>query len=323
MNRSVFIGCGGYLPSNIVTNEDLSKVVDTSHDWIVSRTGILSRHIAAEGELTSDLGAQAANQALEKAGISPEEVDLIVVATATPDDTFPSTATSVQRKIGAINAFAFDVSAVCSGYLLALSVADNAVRLGSAKTALVIGAETFSRILDMEDRRTCVLFGDGAAAVVLRAEKGAPCIEERGVIDIKLHSDGRHRDILHTDGGASSTKTAGHIRMEGREVFRHAVEKLTASAQEALKKHNLTSEDLDWMIPHQANIRIIDAVAKKLSLPEEKVIFTVDHHANTSAASIPLAINEAVELGKLKSGDLVLHEAIGGGLVWGSALVRW
>ncbi|MCP4923569.1 MAG: ketoacyl-ACP synthase III [bacterium] len=323
MNRSVFVGCGAYLPSKIVTNEDLSKVVDTSHDWIVSRTGISSRHIAAEGELTSDLGAQAAKQALETAEVSPEGVDLIVVATATPDDTFPSTATSIQRKIGAINAFAFDVSAVCSGYLLALSVANNAVRLGSAKTALVIGAETFSRILDMKDRQSCVLFGDGAGAVILRAEKGNPSLQERGIIDIKMHSDGRYRDILYTDGGASSTKTTGYIRMEGREVFRHAVEKLTASAEDTLQRHNLTSEDIDWMIPHQANIRIIDAVAKKLSLPKEKVITTVDHHANTSAASIPLALNEAVQSGKLKAGDLVLHEAIGGGLTWGSALVRW
>ena len=323
MNRSIFIGSGKYLPTKIITNKEISKIIDTSHQWILSRTGITSRHIADEGELTSDLGAKAAKKALKNANISSRKIDLIILATATPDDTFPSTATSIQRKINATNALAFDVSAVCSGYLLALFIADNAIKIGAANIALVIGAETFSRILDMQDRKTCVLFGDGAGAVILRKEKGYPEIKKRGIIFIKLYSDGRYRNILYAAGGASCSKTTKYIRMKGNDVFRHAVEKMTLSAQNTLKKYRLTSRNINWIIPHQANIRIIKSVAKKLMIPNNKIISTIKHHANTSAASIPLAVNEAIEQGKLKSKDLILHEAIGSGLVWGSALIRW
>jgi 3-oxoacyl-[acyl-carrier-protein] synthase-3 len=323
MKRSVVVGCGSYLPENIVTNYDLAKQVNTSHEWIVERTGVHSRRFASEGELTSDLASKAGKEALKLADLKPGDIDLVIVGTVTSDDTFPSTATRVQAKLGIKECLAFDVAAACSGFLLALSTADNYLRLGQATTALVIGAETFSRIIDMKDRQTCVLFGDGAGALILRAEDGPHNCESRGILGTYLHSDGQYRDLLHTNGGPSSTSTSGYICMEGREVFRHAVEKLTHSAKNTLKAHSLNVSDINWFVPHQANIRIIDAVAKKLSVPSEKVISTVRHHANTSAASIPLALCEAVSDGRIKSGDLILHEAIGGGFVWGSSLVRW
>lgn len=318
--RSQIIGCGSYLPDQVVSNDDLAKSVDTSHEWIVERTGIERRHFARDGQLTSDLATAAAKQALENAGVKPSEIDLIIVATATPDDTFPSTATTVQAKLDCHQGFAFDVAAVCSGYLVALSIANNYLQTGQAKTALVIGAETLSRILDMEDRRTCVLFGDGAGAVVLRAQETS---EDQGVLGVYLQSDGKYRNLLYTSGGPSSSGSAGFIRMEGREVFRHAISKLAESAVETLKKHQFELKDVDWFIPHQANLRIINGIAQKLNFPLEKVITTVNHHANTSAASIPLALTQAINDGRVKRGDLILHEAIGGGMIWGSALVRY
>ncbi len=312
--RSQIIGVGSYLPERKISNHELSQTVDTTHEWIVERTGIEFRHFASHDQKASDLATAAAQEALHNAGIKPSEIDLIVVATSTPDDnTFPSTAVSVQAKLGCNNAFAFDVSAVCSGYLVALSTADNYLRTGQAKTALVIGAEKLSGILDMEDRRTCVLFGDGAGAVILRAEETD---DERGVLGVYMHSDGQFRDILHLNDKCV-------ISMEGKEVFRHAVNKLTESALAILAKHQITCEDIDWFIPHQANVRIINAIAQKLNLPQEKIIVTVDQHANTSAASIPLALTHAIKTGRVKRGDLILHEAIGAGLVWGSALVRY
>lgn len=318
LKQSVIVGVGHYLPQNVVTNDDLSQVVDTSDEWIFSRTGIRQRHFAAEGELTSDLGTAAANEALKAASLIPADVDLIVVATATPDDTFPATATTIQKKLGCPPCLAFDVAAACSGYLLALQTADNALRVGQAKTALVIGAETFSRILDMNDRRTCVLFGDGAGAVVLQAQDAT----DRGVKNIIMKSDGQYRDILHTSGGIASTKEAGVIQMNGKEVFRHAVTKMSDACEEVLQKSGLTQDEVDWLIPHQANIRIIEGVGKRFSIPADRVIATVDKHANTSAASIPLALYEGLLSGKLKQGDLILHSAIGSGLVWGAGLVR-
>lgn len=319
--RSQIIGVGAYLPERKISNHELSETVDTTHEWIVERTGIEFRHFAGNDQKTSDLATAAAREALENAGLKPTDVDLIVVATSTPDDnTFPSTAVSVQAKLGCKSAFAFDVSAVCSGYLVALSTADNYIRTGQAKTALVIGAEKLSEILDMEDRRTCVLFGDGAGAVVLRAEETA---EEKGILGIYLHSDGTLRDILHLTDKHSTDQKPCVISMEGKEVFRHAVNKLTDSAQAILEKHKITCEDIDWFIPHQANVRIINAIAQKLNLPQEKIIVTVDQHANTSAASIPMALTHAIKSGRVKRGDLILHEAIGSGLVWGSALVRY
>jgi 3-oxoacyl-[acyl-carrier-protein] synthase-3 len=319
--RSQIIGCGAYLPERKISNQDLTQMVDTSDEWIVERTGIKFRHFAHKEQKTSDLATAAAKDALQKAGVLPEEIDLIIVATATPDDnSFPSTAVTVQAKLGCSNAFAFDVAAVCSGYLVALSTADNYIRTGQAQKALVIGAEKLSDILDMDDRRTCVLFGDGAGAVVLQAEETE---DERGILGIYMHSDGNHRDILYLTDDSCSTQKAGVISMEGREVFRHAVSKLTESAHAILKRHNITCEDIDWFIPHQANVRIINAVAQKLNMPHEKIIITVDQHANTSAASIPLALNHAINNGYVKRGDLILHEAIGSGLVWGSALIRY
>lgn len=314
------MGCGHYLPRQIVSNADLSKRVDTSDEWIVQRTGIKSRHIAADGELTSDLALNAARMALTNAGITAETVDLIIVATTTPDNTFPATAARVQAKLGMTGGFAFDVQAVCSGFVYALAVADNFIKTGQVKTALVIGAETLSRILDWTDRTTCVLFGDGAGAVVLQAMDGNG---DRGIISTHLHSDGRNYDALYTDGGASSTKTLGHIRMDGKEVFRHAVQKLADVVDETLLANDLKPEDIDWFVPHQANLRIIDGTAKKLGLPKERVVITVDSHANTSAASIPLALSVASADGRLKKGQLVLLDAMGGGFTWGAALVRW
>ena len=323
LTRSYIAGCGSYLPSRIVTNAELATRVDTSDEWIVERTGIRQRHVAAEGEKTSDLAIAAARQALDKAGVTGEGIDLIVLATASPDNTFPATAVKVQAALGAHKAVAFDVQAVCSGFIYGLAIADNAIRLGQAKTALVIGAETFSRLLDWEDRTTCVLFGDGAGAVVLKAGEGQGTNQDRGILSTHLHSDGRQHDMLYADGGPSSTGTVGKVRMQGKEVVRHAVVNMAAVLEEALVANKLTSGDIDWLVPHQANLRILDATAKKLGLPTEKVVITVDRHANTSAASIPLALAEAANDGRIKPGQLVMLEAMGSGFTWASAAVRW
>lgn len=320
--RSVIVGTGSYLPERVLTNAELAKQVDTSDEWIIERTGIRQRHVAAEGEKTSDLAFRAAERALAAAGLDGKDVDLIVLATATPDLTFPATATAVQEKLGCYGVPAFDVQAVCSGFVYAMTVADNFVKAGQAKTALVIGAETFSRILDWEDRGTCVLFGDGAGAVVLRAESGEGTAEDRGVLTTHLHADGRHRELLYVDGGPSATQSTGCLRMHGKEVFRHAVVNLAAVVQEALQATGLQASDIDWLVPHQANRRIIDGTARKLGMGTEKVVITVDRHANTSAASIPLALAEAVSDGRIQKGQLVLLEAMGGGFTWGSVLVR-
>lgn len=320
--RSQIAGCGAYLPERVVTNDEMARMVDTSDEWIVERTGIRKRHIAADGECTSDLATAAARQALASAGMDASEIDLIVLATATPDYTFPATATKVQANLGISHGAAFDLQAVCSGFVYALAVADNFLRLGQARNALVIGAETFSRILDWEDRTTCVLFGDGAGAVVLRAVQCEGTIADRGILSTHLHSDGRHGEMLYVDGGPSKTRTTGHLRMEGREVFRHAVVNLAAVVREALDANGLTAADVDWLVPHQANRRIIDGTARKLGMGTEKIVVTVDRHANTSAASIPLALAEAVGDGRIKPGHLVLLEAMGGGFTWGSSLIR-
>ena len=316
--RSVVAGVGSALPARRVDNEELAAQVDTSDQWIVERTGIRSRYIAGEGETTASLATEAARRALEHAGIDPAEIDLIVLATATPDQTFPSSATRVQAALGIPDCIAFDVHAVCTGFLYAVSVADSMLKSGSARTALVIGAETFSRILDWEDRTTCVLFGDGAGALVLRAEEG-----DSGILATKLHADGRHNDLLFVDGGPSTTGTVGKLRMKGREVFRHAVVNLAEVLGEVLGAAGLSPDDVDWVVPHQANARILDATAKKLGLPPEKVIVTVDRHANTSAASVPLAFDVAVKDGRIKRGDLVVLEAMGGGFTWGAAALRY
>ncbi len=323
LSHSRVLGCGSYLPERIVTNEELARRVDTSDAWIVERTGIKQRHIAADDQRTSDLAIYAAREALAHAGVAPAEVDLIVLATTTPDQTFPATATRVQAALGLEHGAAYDIQAVCAGFIFALAAADNALRLGQAKTALVIGAEIFTRILDWKDRNTCVLFGDGAGAVVLRAFPGPAGTRERGVISTHLHSDGRLQDLLYVDGGPSSTGTVGHVRMHGREVFRHAVVKLAEVVGEALAANGLTAADIDWLVPHQANLRIIDGTAKKLGLSGDKIIKTVERHANTSAASVPLALAEAVADGRIKPGQLLLIEAIGGGLAWGAGLIRW
>ena len=320
--RSRIIGTGSYLPARIVTNDELAQRVDTSDEWIQQRSGIRQRHVAAEGETTADLAEAAARQALEAAGVAASELDLIILATTTPDDTFPSTATKVQARLGMVRGAAFDVQAVCSGFVYALAVADNFIKAGQAKTILVIGAETFTRILEWEDRTTCVLFGDGAGAVVLRAEVGTGSVDDHGILSTHLHSDGRERDILYVDGGPSSTRTVGHVRMLGKEVFRHAVTNLAAVVTEALEANGLTPAAIDWLVPHQANRRILDATAKKLALPVDRVVVTLDRHANTSAASVPLALDEAVRDGRIKPGHLILVEAMGGGLTWGSALIR-
>lgn len=322
--RSQIIGCGSYLPERIVTNGALAKTVDTSDRWIVERTGIKQRHIAADGEFTSDLSLKAARNALEHAGLRAEEIDLIVLATTTPDETFPSTATKVQALLGMTGGAAFDIQAVCSGFIYALSIADNFIKAGQAKTVLVIGAETFSRILDWKDRSTCVLFGDGAGAVVVRAA----AVKEnetkaRGILSTHLHSDGRYGGLLHTDGGPSTTQTVGKVRMAGKEVFRHAVVNLAAVVRETLEANDLDISDIDWLVPHQANRRILDGTAKKLGIKPERVVITLDRHANTSAASIPLALDVAVKDGRILPGHLIVMEAMGGGMTWGSALVRW
>jgi len=320
--RSQVAGCGAYLPERVVTNQELASRLDTSDEWIRQRTGIGERRVAAPGELTSDLAVRAADRALSSAGMSGSDLDLLVLATATPDHTFPATAAKVQARLGMRRGAAFDVQAVCAGFIFALSVADNAVRLGQARTALVVGAETFSRILDWEDRSTCVLFGDGAGAVVLRAIPAAAS-DGRFILSNHLHSDGRQYDILYVDGGPSSTRGTGFLRMEGREVFRQAVHRLSAVVDEALAANGLTAADVDWLVPHQANSRIIDGMGRKLGLPEDKIVVTIERHANTSAASIPLALETAVADGRIKPGHLVLMEALGGGLSWGASLVRW
>jgi len=321
--RAVPVGIGSYLPSRIVTNDELAATLDTTHDWIVERTGIHRRHIAADGELTSDLAVRAAERALEMAGMGIDEIDLIVVATTTPDQTFPATATRVQHRLGMHHGFAFDVQAVCSGFVYALSVATQFVESGKARGAVVIGAETFSRILDWTDRATCVLFGDGAGALVLRGEPGTGTTADRGVLSTELRSDGTHNAALHVDGGPSSTGIAGHLRMNGREVFRHAVRNLAEIGEAALTGAGLTAEDVAWVVPHQANARIIASTAQKMGVGMDRVIVTVQDHANTSAASIPLALDVAVRDGRIRPGDLLLLEAMGGGFTWGGAAVRW
>ncbi|AJD52108.1 MULTISPECIES: beta-ketoacyl-ACP synthase III [Thalassospira] len=320
--RSRIIGCGSYLPSNVVTNDELAKRVDTSDEWIVARTGIRQRHIAAEGETTSDLAVAAATRAMEHAGVTAADIDMIIVATATPDNTFPATATKVQHRLGVVG-FAFDVQAVCSGFVYALTTADMYIRNGQAKTVLVIGAETFSRILDWEDRRTCVLFGDGAGAVVVQAVEGKGTVEDQGILASRLHSDGGKYELLYVNGGPSTTQTVGFLQMEGKEVFRHAVTNLAGVIREVLADTGLEAADIDWLVPHQANRRILDSTARKFGISEDKVVITVDRHANTSAASIPLALAEAVHDGRIKRGDIVILEAMGGGFTWGAALVRW
>jgi 3-oxoacyl-[acyl-carrier-protein] synthase III len=321
--RAVVRGCGSYLPQRVVTNAELARKVDTSDEWIVERTGIRRRHVAAEGELTSHLALAAAKRALAAAGIAGESVDLIVLATTTPDSTFPATATRVQAALGIGHGAAFDVQAVCSGFVYALGVANNFLMLGQHERALVIGAETFTRILDWNDRATCVLFGDGAGAVVLTREKHSGDARQHGVLSTHIHSDGRLYDLLYVDGGVSSTMSTGHVRMHGPEVYKHAVTKLAETVREALAANNLTAADVDWFVPHQANKRIIDSTARKLGLPPEKIILTIEDHANTSAASIPLALDAGIKDGRIKPGDLVVLEAMGGGLSWGSAVVRW
>jgi len=321
--RSVVAGVGSYLPARVVTNDDLAKFVDTSDEWIVERSGIRQRHFAADGELTSDMALKAAEAALAHAQMDAQDIDLIVMATTTPDNTFPASATTVQAALGIHHGAAFDIQAVCSGFVYAVSVADNFLKAGQFKNALVIGAETFSRLLDFEDRTTCVLFGDGAGAIVLSASEGEGGVADRGVLTAHLHSDGRHKEKLYVDGGPSSTQSVGHVRMIGRDVFRHAVVNIADVINEALEATGLTIADIDWFVPHQANKRILDGTAKRIGLPEEKVVMTVGEHGNTSAASVPLALDKAVKDGRIKRGDLVLLEAMGGGFTWGSALIRW
>lgn len=320
--RAVVKGVGHYLPARVVTNTDLMSMVDTTDEWIRSRSGIERRHFAAEGELTSHLGAHAARQALASAGIAADTLDTLIVATSTPDLTFPSVATMVQADIGMTGGFAFDVQAVCAGFVYALTTANALITSGQARRVMVIGAETFSRLMDWEDRTTCVLFGDGAGALVLEATESSGTGQDRGVLSCDLHSDGQFRDLLFVDGG-TSTGTTGHLRMQGREVFRHAIEKLAETAHAALDKAGLTPDDVDWIVPHQANIRIIEGTAKRMQVPMDRVVVTVQDHGNTSAASIPLALSVGVERGQIKQGDLLVTEAIGGGLAWGSVVLRW
>ncbi len=317
--RAVIAGTGAALPARRVSNEELSQTVDTTDEWIVERTGIRFRHLAGEGETTSTLATDAARRALEAAGIAAQAIDLIVLATATPDQTFPATATRVQAALGIDDCVAFDVAAVCSGFLYALQVADTMIRAGAHRRALVIGAETFSRILDWEDRTTCVLFGDGAGAIVLEARE----VEDEGILAVRLHADGRHNELLYVDGGPSTTGTVGKLRMKGREVFRHAVVNLAAVLRETMAVTGHDPSEIDWLIPHQANARILDATARKLDLPAERVVVTVDQHANTSAASVPLALDTAVRDGRIKRGQLLVLEAMGGGFTWGAAVVRY
>ena len=323
MNRRsvLMVGAGSYLPSHVMTNDDLSEFVETDDSWIKQRTGIGQRHIVAEGEKTSDLAVHAAQQALENARLSAADIDIIIIATTTPDDTFPSTASVVQHKLQAYQAFAFDVQAVCAGFVYGLGVGDSLIKSGQGRRALIIGAESFTKLLNWKDRTTCVLFGDGAGAVILEASDDAP--QDWGVLSTVLHTDGRYRDILYVDGGPSATGTVGHVKMKGQDVFKHAVEKLSSAMNEVIQKTGHQPDDIDWLIPHQANIRIIDGMQRKLGLPAERVVRCVDKHANTSAASIPLALTEAISDGRVKAGDLLAFEAIGGGLSWGASLVRF
>ena len=323
MLRSVVLGCGSYLPSRILTNQELAQSVETTDEWIVQRTGIRERHIAAPGELTSNLALHASKAALAHAKVEASSIDLIVLGTSTPDQTFPATAVTVQAALGITHGAAFDLQAVCSGFVYALQIADSLLRGGAYKRALVIGAETFSRILDWNDRTTCVLFGDGAGAVVLEAQEQPGTSSDRGILTTHLRSDGRHRAKLYVDGGPSSTQTVGHLRMEGREVFKHAIAMITDVIYDAFKATGTTADDIDWFVPHQANKRIIDGSAHKLGIAPEKVVLTVDRHGNTSAASIPLALADAVADRRIKRGNLILLEAMGGGFTWGSALLRW
>ena len=323
VTRSVVLGCGSYLPQRILTNDELARKVDTSDEWIMQRTGIRERRIAAPGEVTSDMGLKAAQAALAHAGVDAQAIDLILLGTATPDNTFPASAVSIQAGLGITHGAAFDLQAVCSGFVYALAVADGLLRGGNFKRALVIGSESYSRILDWTDRTTCVLFGDGAGAVVLEAQAQPGGREDRGILTTHLRSDGRYKNKLYVDGGPASTGTVGHLRMEGREVFRHAVAMITDVIVDAFDATGYTADDIDWFVPHQANKRIIDGSAHKLGIAPEKVVITVDRHGNTSAASIPLALSVAVADGRIKQGDLVLLEAMGGGFTWGSALVRW
>ncbi len=325
MRRSVIVSCGSYLPQKILTNDELAKMVDTSDDWIFQRTGIRQRHVAAKGEKTSDMATQAAMRALEKAGLTGQDIDAIILATTTPDQTFPSTAVTVQDNIGmGDRGFAFDIQAVCSGFIYALATADNFIKSGQIKRALVIGAEHFTNLLDWSDRTTCVLFGDGAGCVILEADdSGKGTKEDRGILSTHLHSEGAHRGLLYVNGGPSSTRTTGHVQMNGKEVFRHAVTRMSEAIMEAMKANDVSPEEVKWLVPHQANKRIIDSTAEKLHLPPEKVVVTVQLHGNTSAASIPLALTAAVEDGRIRKGDMILMEAMGGGLTWGAALARF
>jgi 3-oxoacyl-[acyl-carrier-protein] synthase-3 len=323
VTRSLITGLGSFLPEAVLTNADLAARMDTSDEWIVSRTGIRRRHIARPGERTSDLALNAATAAVEDAGISADALDLIVVATTTPDETFPSVATNIQARLGMTRGAAFDVQAVCSGFVYAIAVADNFIKADQARTVLVIGAETMSRLMDWTDRSTCVLFGDGAGAVVLEAARGAGDSSDRGVLSTRIYSDGRLHDLLYVDGGPSTTGTTGHLRMRGREVFKHAVVNTTAAIEAAAKDAGVTVNDLDWIVPHQANQRILDATARRLDIPASRIISTIAEHGNTSAASVPLALAVGVADGRIKRGDLVLMEAMGGGFTWGASLVRW
>jgi 3-oxoacyl-[acyl-carrier-protein] synthase III len=323
MHRAIIEGVGSYLPERVLTNQELAKTVDTSDEWIVERTGIRERRIAAPGELTSDMAVAAAKAALENAQTGIDEIDLVLVATSTPDQTFPATATAVQAKLGITRGAAFDLQAVCSGFVYALTTADAFIRSGQATNVLVIGAEAFSRILDWTDRTTCVLFGDGAGAVVVKAWHGSGNLGDRGILAGRLRSDGRYADKLYVDGGVSSTGTVGHLRMEGREVFKHAIVNMTSIMDETLAAAGAKPDDVDWFVPHQANIRILEGTARKFGIEPGRVVITVDKHGNTSAASVPLALDVAVRDGRIKRGDLVLMEAMGGGFTWGAVLVRW
>jgi len=323
VTRAVAIGCGHYLPERVVENAEFEKTLDTSDEWIRARTGIERRHFAAEGELTSDLAINAARNALASAGIKASDLDAIVLATATPDQTFPSTATKLQHALQMNGGFAFDIQAVCAGFIYALSTANAMIIAGQAKRVMVVGAETFSRIMDWTDRGTCVLFGDGAGALILEAQQGEGDAADRGILSTDLHSDGAYNDLLYVDGGVSSTQTTGVLRMQGQEVFKHAVKKLVATGEVALEAAGVTSDDIDWVVPHQANLRIIARTAKKMGLSMDRIVQTVQDHGNTSAASIPLALSVAVERGQIKRGNLLLMEAIGGGLAWGAATLRW
>lgn len=321
--RSGVIGCGSYLPDSVVTNNDLAERVDTTDAWIVERTGIRERRFAREGELTSDLALKAARAALADAKIGADEIDLVIVATTTPDETFPAVATRVQARLGMTRGAAFDVQAVCTGFVYGLAVADNFIKAGQAKTVLLIGAETMSRLMDWSDRTTCVLFGDGAGAIVLRAQEGKGDASDRGVLNTKIFSDGRLHDLLYVDGGPSSTRSTGYLRMQGKEVFRHAVTNIASAIEASVAESGLSMAEIDWFVPHQANQRILDGTARKLGIPVDKVVSTVALHGNTSAASVPLALDVAVKDGRIRRGQTVLLEAMGGGFTWGAGLIRW